>query len=104
MIFIDQDLIDAPAFPRNQAWWDRFIPQWAAALLCAHNFIVLDTDTDTRRLGLARWIGQFPRIACAIIPGGEAPLDVACPAVATRLAAELTRREEASRPVTNTPD
>jgi len=88
VIVIDQALITYHQFPRGQAWWDVFVPPWVTAVVCGPDgtFVALDTPDSTRRASLAPWIRQFGRLACAVIPAGEAPFTVTSRAVAARLA------------------
>ena len=76
MITIDQRLIDAPDFPRDQAWWTRFVPEWATATVRADGMVVIDPDAAVNRVSLRKWIGGIQRFAPAIMAGipGSAPV------------------------------
>jgi hypothetical protein len=69
-MIIDQSLIDAGSFPQRQGWWDRFTPTWVTATVNGWH-VTLTTAAPPETL--QQWIGQFPRIACAVIPDSEAP-------------------------------
>ena len=90
MIIIDQAKIDAPDFPRDQAWWDRFAPVWIAATVLdggivrlmpsglTHDYSMPGNPVVQRELSaaqikrqrdaIARWVAGLPRIACAAVP------------------------------------
>ena len=76
VITIDQRLIDAPDFPRDQAWWTRFVPQWATATVRDDGMVAIDADARVNRVPLAKWIGAVPRFAPALMASvpGRAPV------------------------------
>ena len=100
MIVIDQALVKAPGFPRNQEWWRRFTPGWAAVTVREDGTVTMEPSgldmRYTRERGvwwepgyepgsaawrrtersLTRWVTSMPRIAVAVTelagqPGGR---------------------------------
>jgi hypothetical protein len=69
-MIIDQSAVDAGSFPRSQRW-EQFIPTWVTVTVRPDGFVVLSTPAPEETL--RKWIDQFPRIACAVIPPDEAP-------------------------------
>ena len=89
MIVIDQAKIDAPDFPRDQAWWDRFAPVWIAATVRDDGIVTLmpsgrahvysmpghpvvqreltEAQTKRQRDAIWRWVTGLSRIAGAVI-------------------------------------
>jgi hypothetical protein len=78
-VIIDQDMIDAGGFPCSRGWWERFMPDggWVKVTVHRDGIFVTLTPDPGREDELAAWIALFPRLACAVIPPGEAPYDVA---------------------------
>ena len=71
-VLIDQGRIDAPDFPRDQAWWTRFAPGWATATVRDDGTVTIDADARISRPSLRKWIDGIQRFAPAImayIPG-----------------------------------
>lgn len=63
---IRQGAIDAPGFPRDAAWWRRFLPAgWVALTHWNADAVRVTTDTRVRAQGLAGWLAQNPRLAGA---------------------------------------
>jgi hypothetical protein len=89
MITIDQAKIDAPKFPRSQEWWAGFAPVWIAAAVQPDGTVTLEpsgrmydyaNDSDEiitvplspaarrrQEAAMARWVGNLPRLAVAIV-------------------------------------
>lgn len=90
MITIDQRKINAPGFPRDQEWWRRFTPEWAAVTVngdtvtlepsglamryTAERGVWWEPSADqsptayTRREQiLTKWLTRNPRLAVAVI-------------------------------------
>jgi hypothetical protein len=93
VITIDQGKIDAPHFPRDQEWWDGFVPFWITVTVRPDGTVALDANcrhaaeldgtshrdpvtaglTATvrrrRRAGMARWISECAggRLAAGIV-------------------------------------
>jgi hypothetical protein len=88
MLTLDQAKIGAPAFPRTQAWWDRFLPSFMTADVREDGTVVIDVTgqahpsqglrhpAEVRRnqeLALLRWLHNLPQLEPAIIeqPGSR---------------------------------
>lgn len=64
--FIDQTLIDAPAFPRGQDWWTRFLPGWADATVRDDGTVVVTAGTPGQRAAIADWLTGKPQLTLAV--------------------------------------
>ena len=86
-LLIDQGRVNAPDFPRDAAWWRRFMPQWVTVTVHPAGEVTLsyngrnpgDTTAPQlteaqRRRGhdtLTRWVTRLDRLAVAVVT----PLD-----------------------------